>query len=166
MMQVLQSVSATPQFYGPETDYRAEDWEAPGLKRAYHRADLPRWRVPQAPRSPRWRAEHRAVPNPAGEAGSLGDYTMQQPRAKLTMVDCLATLRRLLTPPRNATRSGSGLGGQATHGTVAQRLWRRQRVAVCSCIALYRGPRSPSYSGHSSTACSVFSRLREMPCLL
>ena len=75
----MSGVSATPQFYGPETDYRAEDWDAPGVKRA----DLPRWRVPQSPRSPRYRAGHRAVPNPAGEVGSLGDYTMQQPRAKL-----------------------------------------------------------------------------------
>lgn len=75
----MSGVSATPQFYGPETDYRAEDWDAPGVKRA----DLPRWRVPQSPRSPRYRAGHRPVPNPAGEVGSLGDYTMQQPRAKL-----------------------------------------------------------------------------------
>jgi len=60
------------QFYGPETGYMADDWE-PEKKT---RASLPRWRVPAG--------GDAGIENPAGPVGSLGDYTMQQPRAKLT----------------------------------------------------------------------------------
>jgi len=65
------NLPAENQFYGPETGYYAEDWE-PEKKT---RAGLPRWRVPAG--------GDKSIANPAGEVGSLGDYTMQQPRAKL-----------------------------------------------------------------------------------
>jgi hypothetical protein len=63
------------QFYGPETGYMAEDW-APSEGAGKGRAGLPRWRVPGG-------GKHHPIKNPAGNVGSLGDYTMQQPRAKL-----------------------------------------------------------------------------------
>jgi hypothetical protein len=50
---------------GPETGYYAQ----PG------RAGLPRWRVPAG--------GDGTIMNPAGNVGSLGDYIIQQPRAKL-----------------------------------------------------------------------------------
>jgi hypothetical protein len=60
------------QYYGPETGYYAQDWQ-PEEKEA--REGLPRWRVP---------AEgDNSIKNPSGNVGTLGDYTMQQPRAKL-----------------------------------------------------------------------------------
>jgi hypothetical protein len=59
------------QFYGPETGYMAADWQPADRGRK----GLARWRVPAG-------GDER-VQNPAGPIGSLGDYTMQQPRSKL-----------------------------------------------------------------------------------
>ena len=66
------------QFYGPETGYMAADW----LPADKDREGLPRWRVPAG--------GDESVQNPAGRVGSLGDYTMQQPRSKLQTDDAVA----------------------------------------------------------------------------
>jgi len=65
------NLEAENQFYGPETGYMAEDWH-PQTKT---RAGQPRWRVPAG--------GDENIANPSGPVGSLGDYTMQQPRSKL-----------------------------------------------------------------------------------
>jgi len=121
------------QFYGPETGYMAEDWQSEKKTRR----GQPRWRVPAG--------GDATIANPSGAVGSLGDYTMQQPRSRLEAEGAGAgfpvTVNGQFVDPANPRPWQADKGAyNPWTGYFWTGLWRASLdgciVCVCVCVPL------------------------------